>query len=418
MRVTSFTLAVLATSVAAVPHRRHAHPHPVRRDADVVTTSIVETQMAVLYVDQDGNPVATTVKGVDALPTDPTVDAASDDSPWDQPYGPNDSGVAYPQPMPTPSVDGSSSEAPYSSPPQTTSAPPPSSDPTPATSSASPPQSASPDGGQDENDDDGEVIGYTIAYAPYNADQSCKSETEVNADIDRLEKYGMIRIYGTDCNQVPLIMAAAKRNNLKVFAGIWDPAMAASEAQLLIDGVKDDWSRIHSVVVGNEVLSGGMALETLMGGITTARSMLQEAGYDGPITTVEVYSKLWEKQYEPLCDVIDYVAANCHPYFNDQQTPENAGTFVRGEANDLRTKFCDKDVVITESGWPTAGQTNGKAVPGPANQRTAIKALSKEFSSDKEALVLFSAYDDPWKKDNEYGVEHYWGIHGTAPSAR
>lgn len=415
MRITILTLVGLASSAIAIPHHRRPHPHPVRRDVDVVTTSVIETQMAVLYVDQNGNPVSTTVEAEDALPTDPTdptVNAADGGRPWSSPNSVG--GYGEPWAMPTSSSQVYSPEPSSTPPPQTTEAPLPSSYSPSDTSSASPPQSASPAG----DADDGEIIGYTIAYAPYNADGTCKSESQINADVRDLKKYGMVRIYGTDCNQVPWIMAAAETNDMKVFAGIFDVNNAAAEAQLLIDGAKGSWSRIHSVSVGNEALSDGTSLDTLMGAISTARTMLQEAGYAGPITTVEVYSKLWEDQYKPLCDAIDYVAANCHPYFNAGETPENAGNFVRKEANDLRTKFCDKDVVITESGWPTDGRANGLAVPGVENQRIAIKALSKEYSSDKQALVLFSAYDDPWKTDNEYGVEHYWGIHGTAPSAR
>lgn len=423
MRFNSLTLAVLATSVAAIPHRRNAHQHPVRRDVEVVTTSIVAIQKAVLYVDQNGNPVATSVQPVDAEPTDPTVDAADDRSPWSQapsPYG----SAGYSQPTPTPSSEESSSEAPFTPAPQSTEAPPAYSQPSPDSSSVAPPQSNSSSEGSPESGGVEDVTGYSIAYAPYNGDQSCKTQDQVDADIDDLgqRNYRMVRFYGTDCDQVPKIITAAKRNNLKVFVGIWDVQNAAAEAQLLINGAQDNWNMIETVAVGNEVLNRNAAtLSQVISGITTARSMLRQAGYSGPVTTVEVYSRIMMEENRALCDAVDHITANCHPFFNSDQTADQAGTYVRDQANRL-SDWCGykRDVVITETGWPTKGQTNGKAVPGKENQRIALQSLRDAYVDNPNGLILFSAFDDPWKEDGEgtFGAEKFWGIYGTAPSAR
>ncbi|RMY24767.1 hypothetical protein D0865_16374, partial [Hortaea werneckii] len=62
---------------------------------------------------------------------------------------------------------------------------------------------------------------------------------------------------------------------------------------------------------------------------------------------------------------------------------------------------------ITESGWPTQGESNGAAVPGTANQRAAIDSLKSAFSGN---LILFTAYNDMWKSNNAgtYGAEQFW----------
>lgn len=399
MKLSVIPFAVLVTFATAIPHGLQARPNRVRRDPQVVTTSMDVFESAVLYADQNGNPVTTSMTTVTAADAEATVNAAGNGSPWGQP-APFSSVVSETLSVPTVPAEASNSGG--------------SSTDSQATTTSASPASTSPSYGGSEGPSG---TGYSIAYAPYNADHSCKTEDQINQDMENLSEYGMVRIYGTDCDQVRLIMAAARRNNQKVFAGIWDPANAQAEAELLIDGAKDDWNRIHSVSVGNEVLSNGTSLSTLTGGIDTARSALKAGGYPGLITTVEVYSKLWEEGDSGLCDHIDYVAANCHAYFDATQTADDAGQFVREQIGVLQTRFCNKDVVITESGWPSEGMTNGKAVPGRTEQATAIQALQDEFSTDQEAMILFSAYNDAWKDDNKFGVEHYWGIHGNAPSA-
>ena len=61
-----------------------------------------------------------------------------------------------------------------------------------------------------------------MAYSPYNADGSCKTQDQVNKDFEPLNDYSMIRIYGTDCDQVTTVGNAAKAKGMKLFTGIFD----------------------------------------------------------------------------------------------------------------------------------------------------------------------------------------------------
>jgi exo-beta-1,3-glucanase (GH17 family) len=61
-----------------------------------------------------------------------------------------------------------------------------------------------------------------VAYSPYNADGSCKSQAAVNQDFEGLSGYSMVRLYGVDCNQTATVLAAAKAKNMKVMAGVFD----------------------------------------------------------------------------------------------------------------------------------------------------------------------------------------------------
>lgn len=52
---------------------------------------------------------------------------------------------------------------------------------------------------------------FGVTYNPYRADKKCKSQQEIQQDFERFGKsYSTVRIYGTDCNQVPMVRAAAE----------------------------------------------------------------------------------------------------------------------------------------------------------------------------------------------------------------
>jgi exo-beta-1,3-glucanase (GH17 family) len=50
-----------------------------------------------------------------------------------------------------------------------------------------------------------------------------------------------------------------------------------------------------------------------------------------------------------------------------------------------------------ETGWPTQGGPNGLAVPGVENQKKAIRSILETQGQD---LILFTAFNEGWKKDN------------------
>ena len=71
-----------------------------------------------------------------------------------------------------------------------------------------------------------------VAYTPYNADQSCKSTSQVAADFQKISGYEVIRLYGTDCNQVSNVIAAT-HSSVKLFLGIFDINSIQSEVQTI-----------------------------------------------------------------------------------------------------------------------------------------------------------------------------------------
>ncbi|KAJ5779580.1 hypothetical protein N7457_007300 [Penicillium paradoxum] len=259
---------------------------------------------------------------------------------------------------------------------------------------------------------------FGISYSPYKADRSCKNQEEVSQDLDRLSEYSFVRIYGTDCDQIKTVTNAARRRKMHVFAGIYDlkgfpDSLNAFGEALPGPHGKKDWSIFHTIAVGNELVNAGTnAPGDVVSALNKARSVLRSQGYKGPVVTVDTFSVL--QAHPELCHASDYCAANCHAFFDATRQAGGAGAYVLEQARAVSAAAGGKRTMITESGWPHAGDVNGAAIPSPRNQEVAVASLRKSFDHRREDLVLFTAFDDLWKDDNmfTFNAEKFWGMHG------
>lgn len=201
---------------------------------------------------------------------------------------------------------------------------------------------------------------------------------------------------------------------MKIMAGVYDITDVASEITLIVSAANGDWSAIDTVSVGNEVINSGTGtVAEVVSAVNQAKSLLSAAGYTGNVVTVDTFNAIIANP--ELCRVSDFAAANCHAFFDSSITADQAGSYVKEQAQQVQNACNGKLTIITESGWPSNGQTNGAAVPSEANQQAAISSLRSSFSDN---LVLFSAFNDYWKENfpGSFDAEQYWGIYGNAPA--
>lgn len=371
MKAGLLTIAALTAAASAQVHRR-GHKH-LRRDnvveyANEVEVVTVTAPGAIVYVDQNGNPVST---GYADQPT--TTPAA---------YVPPPAYSAPAEPAKPSTTEAPAAPA-YSAPASSSA---------PAAPAYSAPAATS---------------GQGIVYSPYNNDGTCKSQDQVTADFAKITGYGLVRIYGTDCDQVNTVKTAATAKGMKLFVGIFDINSVEAQAATIIAAVKGDWSSIDTVSVGNEIVNAGGSVAAVVAAVNTARTVLKAAGYTGPVVTVDTFVAMIANP--ELCQCSDYAAANAHAFFDGGVTAENAGQFVLEQSQRVASACGGKKVVITESGWPWQGATNGAAVPSKENQKAAIDSIKSKFS---ENIILFTAFDDLWKENTAatHGAECYWGF--------
>ncbi|KAI1862431.1 hypothetical protein JX265_009145 [Neoarthrinium moseri] len=387
-------------------HQRHAHRRAFipKRDKVTVTDPALaaptELPEVIVYVDQFGNPVSTATETVAYVP----LSTSSSSTSTNQAALPPTKAPVSPDALQAPTVYAASPNSPSQAPVSTYAQAKPSS-----TAAAAPVPSTG--GG-------GSLHGVT--YSPYKGSGGCKTSAEVDTDFAVFAKdTGVVRLYGVDCDQVAFAYAAAKKYGNKLFLGIFDLSSVSQAVSAMAAGVNNDWSVVDTVSVGNELVNnGGATVDRVLGAISQARSALRAAGYQGPVVTVDTFNAATNNP--ELCNQSDYCAVNVHPFFDPNTGADQAGSFVVGAVERLRAKLTDpnKRIVVTETGWPWKGNANGAAVPGMDTQAAAISSIKSAYSSNPGDLILFTAFNDPWKQAaaGTFYAEQFWGIGGRYSS--
>lgn len=248
-----------------------------------------------------------------------------------------------------------------------------------------------------------------ITYSPYANDGSCKSADTIQSDIAKLSSFDLIRLYATDCSGVENVLAALGSSQ-KIFQGLYnydDLSSSISTLASAVEATSRGWDAIYAVSVGNEwVNSGTYTTSQVKSAVESARSTLTSAGYTGPVVSVDTYVAM---QNNPvLCNYSDIIAVNSHAYFDGTVEPADCGSWLLGNIQSIwSTCGGQKDVLITETGWPHSGDTYGVAVPSYDNQLTCLKSIKESCGS---SVFMFTMYDDLWKDPGTYNVEQSWGV--------
>lgn len=262
--------------------------------------------------------------------------------------------------------------------------------------------------------------GYGFTYNPYSSDGGCKDASAVLQDLKAAASgYSVIRTYGTDCNTVENVLAACKELGLLLFAGVFDINSLTSELNQIVSAANGVWSNFYGVSIGNELVNSGTAdVGAVTAAISSARATLRSAGFQGPVGTVDTL--VATRSNPDLCNESDVCWMNSHPFFDGNTLPEAAGTFLTTQIQTVKAVLSNasQKIVITETGWPSKGESNNKAVPSSENQKAAINAIKSAFESDPSGVILFNVYNQLWKTSSasQYNAEQWWGFLGDAPS--
>ena len=160
-------------------------------------------------------------------------------------------------------------------------------------------------------------------------------------------------------------------------------------------------SNIDGLAIGSEINDSP---SNIMQKVRDVRGRLNNAGYNGPVSTVHTWVQVMNNPI--LCDA-DRVTVNAHAFYDGNVQAGGAGNFIRDTVLPNVRRVCASypavnDIVITESGWPSRGNSNGAAVPSLGNEAAAIKSLNCASTSAK--IFAFEADDSVWKSsgnDNE-----------------
>src|SRR3954466_15205072 len=253
-----------------------------------------------------------------------------------------------------------------------------------------------------------------VSYAPFRGDQTPLVPTthigpeQIAQDLEQLARItDCVRTYSVD-NGLDQVPELAAKSGLKVIQGIWlgsNRLKNLAQISTVVRLVKEFPGVITSVVVGNEVLlRGEMTTADL---VATIRSVKSQVAV--PVTYADVW-EYWLRNRE-VYEAVDFVTIHILPYWED--FPIRA-RYAAGHVDSIRKRmaaaFPGKEILIGETGWPSAGRMREGALPSRTNQARVVSEILLLAKREGFRVNLIEAYDQPWKRQLEGTVGGYWGL--------
>src|SRR5215218_2707930 len=256
-----------------------------------------------------------------------------------------------------------------------------------------------------------------VSYAPFRGAQTPLVPTtqispeQIAQDLAQLARItDCVRTYSIE-NGLDQVPALAAKVGLKVIQGIWlssNRIKNLAQMALAVELTKEHPGVITALVVGNEVLlRGEMTTSDLAANIRSVKSRVTV-----PVTYADVW-EFWLRNRE-VYEAVDFVTIHILPYWED--IPVRA-KFAAGHVDDIRKRmavaFPNKEILIGETGWPSAGRMREGALPSRTNQARVVSEILDLAKRENFRVNLIEAYDQPWKRQLEGTVGGHWGIYGA-----
>lgn len=198
----------------------------------------------------------------------------------------------------------------------------------------------------------------------------------------------------------------AKEMGIKTLVGAWlgdDPEVNEKEIEGLIKLANEGF--VDIAAVGNEVMyRKDLSEDELLDFIARVKN---EIPSNIPVGYVDAY---YEFTIKPrITEACDVILTNCYPFWE--------GSNIDYSLAHMKNMFYQatgaghgKKVIITETGWPSKGESFRDSHPSEEN---AMKYFINAQLWSKEAnidIFYFSSFDESWKVGAEGEVGAYWGI--------
>jgi exo-beta-1,3-glucanase (GH17 family) len=149
-------------------------------------------------------------------------------------------------------------------------------------------------------------------------------------------------------------------------------------------------------VLGKEVLlRGEMTAADLAANIRSVKAQVKV-----PVTYADVW-EYWLRNRD-IYDAVDFVTIHILPYWED--IPIRA-RYAAAHVDSIRKRvaiaFPGKEILIGETGWPSAGRMREGALPSRANQARVVSEILDLAKRENFRVNLIEAYDQPWKRQLE-----------------
>lgn len=202
-----------------------------------------------------------------------------------------------------------------------------------------------------------------------------------------------------------LIPEIAHQNGSKTIVGAWiskDLNRNEREIQSLIAIAKA--GLVDIAAVGNEVLHRDeISEEQIISYIKRVKEALPniQVGY------VDAYYQFLERPN--LVDNCDLLLVNFYPFWEGASI-EHSISYLQNMLELTQTVANGKKIIVTETGWPSKGDTVDLAIPSEVNAMKYFIASQEWAKNNNLETFHFSSFDESWKAEQEGTVGTSWGI--------
>lgn len=247
-----------------------------------------------------------------------------------------------------------------------------------------------------------------ICFSAYDEGQkpgSVLKEDQIRRKMEILKPYvKWIRTFSCiEGNE--LIPKIAHEYGIKTLVGAWlgsDVDKNGDEIRGLIKLAKEGY--VDIAAVGNEVLyRGDLTEEELIDYVSLVKDEIPNI----PVGYVDAYYEFVERP--AITEISDVILANCYPYWEGTDF-EHSLDHMNQMINMVKNVANGKKIIISETGWPSKGESLKGAMPSRANAMKYFINSQLYCLDENIESFYFSSFDEDWKADSEGDVGAYWGI--------
>lgn len=198
----------------------------------------------------------------------------------------------------------------------------------------------------------------------------------------------------------------ARELGMKTLVGAWlgdDAEKNEKEIEALIQLAKDGF--VDIAAVGNEVMYRKDLTEDEL--LVFIEKVRKEISASIPVGYVDAYYEFTIKpRISAACDVI---LTNCYPFW--EGTPiEHSLAHMNSMYHQAKAAAKGKPVIITETGWPSNGESFKASHPSNTNFMQYFINTQLWAKNEDIPVFYFSSFDESWKTGPEGEVGAHWGI--------
>ena len=247
-----------------------------------------------------------------------------------------------------------------------------------------------------------------LCFSPYVEGQQAGdilSEDQIRRRLDIITPHThWIRSFScTEGNE--LIPEIAHQKGLNTIVGAWisdDKIRNEKEIESLIKLAKD--GLVDIAAIGNEVLHRNEISEQEL---INYMNRVKKAVPNIKVSYVDAYYQFLERPN--LIAACDVLLVNFYPFWEGANI-EFAISYLKIMMELTQNAANGKKIIISETGWPSKGQSVGDAQPSELNAMKYFVATQDWAKITNTELFYFSSFDESWKVKQEGTVGSAWGI--------